>query len=157
MRADSHDGMNYNAEKLIRWLEARFQEQSNLGFSKGAIASELEWSTSKVRYVIDWCRNQMTSSRFLIHCFRQGGVSYYKKPTTEEAEAYEKARGLDIAVRSGHNLLGIRKRAAASGVTNETDKSAESYTEVLHWLREAGVQEAEDILEQALRELNGAH
>jgi hypothetical protein len=96
----------------------------------------------------------MVDPRFAIHAFKKGRTWYYKIPTLEEAIRYENARGDDVAVRAGHVLFIIRKRALKFGVTSQTNRRAEAYTEMLRWLRQAGVPRAEDILEEALRPLD---
>jgi hypothetical protein len=79
-----------------------------------------------------------------------GGVI---SPDGDEALMYEDASGLDLARRVGHVLLQVRKRAARWGDTPETDKRIEAYTQVLLCLREAGVEQAEVILEESLRQI----
>jgi hypothetical protein len=149
--------MNSNALTLITWLEEKYREAENYGYSIEHMGNELGWSYSKTRYVIDWCRNRMMNPRYMIHTFHRGNRWYYKKPTQDEALIYEKARGQDVAVRAGHVLLLARKRAAEFGVTRETRKTSNAYQEVLAWLREAGVADAETILAQSLQDLTNGH
>jgi hypothetical protein len=156
-RAGSHRVMNSNALELITWLEERYQEQDDYGWPTGYIAQQMGWSTTKVRTVIDWSRNRVADPRYMIHAFRSEGRWYYKKPTPDEAALYEEVRGLDVAVRAGHILLMVRKRAAEYGLTQQTDKRTNAYVEVLSWMREAGVEDADAILEEALRYLSSTN
>jgi len=162
-RDRSHRVMNSNALTLVTYLEGKYRERDDLGYSVDRIAEDLDWSTTKVRNVIDWSRNRMLDSRYMIHAFRGSHNHsrwYYKKPTPDEALIYERARGKDVARRASHVLLLVRKRATEFGVTRETRKTSAAYVECLRWLREAGVEEAEVFLEEALQDLastNGHH
>jgi hypothetical protein len=156
-RAGSHLVMNSNALKLITWLEERYRERDNYGYEIWYIAQQMDWSTTKVRTVVDWSRNRIADPRYMIHVFRKDGRWYYKKPTQDEALLYENVRGRDVAVRAGHVLLMVRKRATEYGITQQTDKRTNAYVEVLSWMREAGVKDADAILEEALRDLSSTN
>jgi hypothetical protein len=157
-KAGSHRVMNSNALELITWLEERYQEQDDYGWPTWYIAQQMNWSKTKVRTVIDWSRNRVADPRYMIHAFRgETGRWYYKKPTPNEALLYENVRGRDVAVRAGHVLLMVRKRATEYGITQQTDKRTNAYVEVLSWMREAGVKDADAILEEALRDLSSTN
>jgi hypothetical protein len=144
---------NRNARELMAHLQLLYDEKPTHGRHIEGIANNMDWSYSKTRDTIAWCRNQMVGEDYMIVCFKKGRTWYYKIPTAAEARTYRHARGLDIARRSGNVLFLVRKEAARFGVTRDTRKTAAAYTEMLHWLREAGINEAEEILETALRDL----
>lgn len=146
--------MNENAEELLEHLQVLFQERPDYGRTTESISRNLGWSYSKTRATILWCRNNMADSHYLVHSFKKGRNWYYKIPTLEEAIRYEEVRGRDVATRAAHTLFLVRKRAARFGVSRETSKRTKAYVEMLHWLREAGVEDAEALLEQALRPLD---
>lgn len=156
IRRDHHD-LDNDGRRLVDWLHEQHATEPSYGFLISHIAAEMGWSYNKTTNTIHHIRNRMPGPRYQIYCFKSGRAWYYKIPSGSEASDYEEVRGRDVAVRSGNILMQVRKRAALFGVTHETDRRTRAYTEILHWLGEAGVEDAEAILEAALQplDLNG--